>query len=353
MEDILCNISAWRYHRTPPQIRALCPQLPPLEADKNRIGLKTSPLVQESIGLPVHLMVAQRERLSCNPAVRRHLKLGELPPGSIWETEHGINVTSPLMTVFSFAETLSSTELTMMLYEVCGTFSVYRPTAKMTALLRQAYRDGIFQEGDGWKWVQSAEGSESSLWRRPPLARIDELRSFCDAMNGHRGIVKFKRAARDVFGVCASPFEVQTAMLLGLSRRRGGEGFCRLATNERISLTRVASRIAGQNTAYADIVLRSRDGSHEIILECQSRQIHARYGAGIADAKRATALQSMGYPVVMITSEQLFDEEQFEQIVKTACDLLGERYREKTSHSEAAQHRLRRELFINWETLGE
>ena len=118
------------------------------------------------------------------------------------------------------------------------------------------------------------------------------------------------RAAKCITGVAASPREVQAAMLFGLTRLRGGDGR-RLTIIVVIRLTRSARLISGFDRRYADILLANKDGSRECLVECQGKAIHGSIESKIADSDRTTALQAMGYPVVLMTYGQLADSDAF------------------------------------------
>ena len=352
MDDVLCNISAWRYWRTPPQVLALCAPVPAKETDRHRKRLKQCDLVCESLGLPLHITTSNPSLRTSNSVIRRHLRHGQLPFGSVCETEHGLQVESPFMAVFGMIGSLSVVGAAMMLYELCGTFSVFEPSKRMEAMLKRAYDEGLLSERYGWSRVKDAAGRGTNLWKRPPLVELDELDRFCKQIEGRWGAQKFREAARMVVGVCASPLEVRTVILLIWSRRKGGFGFSDVETNARISLPGVASQIAQQYVAYADILITSRSGEHQAIIECQGRVVHGRAGAGISDAERATALQSLGYSVIMVTHQQVSNAVQFERIVRTVCRLLDDPYRPKSEHGKGIEAKLRREVFIDWEDLG-
>ena len=53
MKDLLCDISAFRYWRLPPQVRALCPPLPRPEEDRQRYDLARNPTAAVVLGFMV------------------------------------------------------------------------------------------------------------------------------------------------------------------------------------------------------------------------------------------------------------------------------------------------------------
>ena len=147
--------------------------------------------------------------------------------------------------------------------------------------------------------------------------------------------------------MAASPLEVQASMLFGLSRLRGGEGL-RLTNNVEIRMTRSARLISGLDRRYADILLSNKDGSRECLVECQGKAIHGSIESKISDSDRTTALQAMGYPVVLMTYGQLADSDAFRVVMELIMSYLDAPLKDKTPRQQELERRLREEIFIDW-----
>lgn len=351
MEHILCDISAFRYHRTPPQVIMMCPPLPALESGTRNRELRTHPLVSEAMGMPLHTLAQSRSSRSRSALLQPHLLMGDIPFESVQSTPLGVDATSPLLTLFQMARRIPETHLIMALYEFCGWFTVFKPTPHVEALLHEAARSSLIDSSFGWRRTKNAAGEPSDLWQRPPLIEVDELLDFAHAMSDRRGGAAFLRAARRVTGIAASPFEVQASMLLSLPRSHGGEGITGLANNQRIALSREAARLSGKTACWADILFE-RDEAAPLIVECQGKSAHANAAAAISDSERTTALQQMGYEVILLTYSQIAQSDQFRIVKKLIASKLGIALREKTPRLERAEHELRRDLFIDWNLLG-
>ena len=111
MKDLLCDISAFRYWRLPPQVRALCPPLPRPEEDRQRYDLARNPTAAVALGFPLYTLVRMRSKRTCSASIRQRLFLGELPRESVLETEHGFLITSPLLTAFIMSRHLTDLQL--------------------------------------------------------------------------------------------------------------------------------------------------------------------------------------------------------------------------------------------------
>lgn len=350
MEDILYGISAFRYHRTPPRARALLPRVLMPSEDSCRSSFRKHPLFAEITGFPVHLMVGSRANRTNAVSVAAHLMTGPLPFGSVAETELGIFVSSPMLTLFQLAQTLSEVQLVMAMYEFCGTFTVFKPTARIGELLDSSAL--ALKLVDGWERVHGSDGRPSDLWKRPPLVEIEELRKFAFEMRSKRNGLKFLKAAELVTGIVASPFEAQLSMLLAAPRRMGGEGLSSFSNNARILLSSRARRLAGKTSCYADLLFEGHDGQSPVIVECQGRVVHGPIDAVMSDSDRTTALQEMGYDVVLVTYGQILDSKCFDTLRRLLFRKLGLLYVDKTRGQVAAESELRRNLFIDWSTLG-
>ncbi len=348
MKEILCDISAFRLYCMPPQLLAQFPVLPDPETDKTRSKLRKHPLVEHIIGPATHLMVTNRRRRSSAKCIQSHLASTELPFGCVRASNIGADITSPLFTLLQLAQHLPEEELIMAMYEFCGSFSVFKPTPELEALLENPAEP----VAGSWKRVTSQNGKPSSLWQRNPLITLDELRSFAAATKGMRGNRRFARAAASVTGRTASPFEAQLSMLLCRPRRRGGEGFPCFTNNERIALSAKARMLSGKSACYADILFEQHKGEKPLVVECQGRLVHDDVESAVSDGNRVVALQQMGYEVMLLSYEQISQSDRFEVVKKLIARYLGIRYRRKSKAMQRTEHNLRCNIFIDWSTIA-
>lgn len=350
MEDVLCDISAFRFHRVPPQVLMLLPPVPSALNDGNRLQLASCPLVTEALRLPVHLLCERKGASRAGDRVAKHVWRGERPIGALQETPMGISVTSPLFTLLTMAPSVSFTQLVMAIYEFCGTFSVYSPTPFAEELLSRAYREHALDPGFGWARMASFEGKPTNMWHRPPLIELDELRAFSAQCEGMRGSKKFRLAASMVTGICASVLEVQESMLFAMPRSCGGEGLS-ICNNIELELSKSARRISGARKRVGDIVVYSDDGLICAVVECQGQAFHGSPAAMLADSDRTTALQAMGYEVILTTYSQMIDPKAFETVTELLYRKIGKSRRPKTQNQKRKEAELRRQIFVPWELL--
>ena len=353
MKDLLCDISAFRYWRLPPQVLALCPPLPRPEEDRLRYDLVHNPTAAVALGFPLYTLVRTRNKRTCPASIRQRLFLGELPRESVLETEHGFLVTSPLLTAFVMSRHLTDLQLLFVLAELCGLFAVCALPAALEAELSRAIDLGAIPKSMGWARCPSEDGTASDMWRREALVLGEDLDRFCSDVCGMRYGKRFIAVSHLVPLGAASPFEVEAYLLLGLPRSLGGEGFCGIGLNVEVTLSTSARAIVRKSRVYIDLLLSSPDGERQVAIECQGKGSHGRAGDGLRDADRMTALQAMGYDVLLLTHGQISDEDRFRAIVKAVCRMLDVEYRDKSSEEQGAEALLRSELFVDWSKLGE
>lgn len=174
MEDILCDISAFRFHRTPPQVLMLCPPYPDRATDNNRAGFRNHILTHEILGTPVHLLATDRKRRLNNVSTVSHLVTNELPFGCIQQTDLGISTASPLYSLFNLASHVDENHLVMAMYEFCGTFSIFRPSPVVEALLDSTDSSELLPRSSG--------GGESKALReeRPTFGGANPLLNWAN-----------------------------------------------------------------------------------------------------------------------------------------------------------------------------
>ena len=354
MDNILCGLSAFRCYRIPPIVLAACPPISWLELKRGgKMPVKDS-FLTGLIGLPVHMLSDDKSKCTGAKSIRWHLLSKELPFGSVFEIEElDAGATSPYMTLFTLARLVSDVHLLMAMYEFCGSFTVFRPSQKIEAYLERHTASAPLGADGGWSRVRDGSGKPTDLWKRPPLIEVEELQAFASEVEHLRGGKRFSKIAHMVNGVTASPFEVQISILLSLPRIKGGEGLREFSNNFEIRFSRDARQLVNKERAYADVYFEGESMRSPLAIECQGSIVHSGDAALMSDADRMLALQSMGVDVLPVTYRQIRNADNFRRIVRQVAKRLGKPYREKTDRMLASERELRRELFIDWLTLGE
>ena len=357
MHEWFCGSTAFYCLRTPPQVKSLYPLFPDIgfPAGKRQIKLdyNNSAGWANVLGpLPLHAIVRDPQLRRPSLVVKPRVWTGDLPAGAFHDDEDlGITYASPAFTVFTMASQLSITQMIMAMYELTGSWSIYRPNREIQIQIDHIENTRLAWVG-GWQQVRTTRGLATSLWKRGPLITTHELLAFARGISGMRNAQKYLRAAARVQGNTASPLEARLSMLLSLPPREGGEGFPPFFANYRIAYSHTAATLAGKHTCYADIFFPATETHPAIDVECHGHSVHDGNAQGGVDANRSLALQHMGIEVIHVTHEQLADIDRFEAF----CDHLAARLRfKRRSKTEAMLNRrdtLRSELFGSWETLG-
>lgn len=357
MHEWFCGPTAFYCLRTPPQVKSLYPLFPDIgfPAGKRQIKLdyNNSAGWANVLGpLPLHAIVRDPQLRRPSLVVKPRVWTGDLPAGAFYDDEDlGITYASPAFTVFTMASQLSITQMIMAMYELTGSWSIYRPNREIQIQIDHMENTRLAWVG-GWQQVRTTRGLATSLWKRGPLITTHELLAFARGISGMRNAQKHLRAAARVQGNTASPLEARLSMLLSLPPREGGEGFPPFFANYRIAYSHTAATLAGKHTCYADIFFPATETHPAIDVECHGHSVHDGDAQGGVDANRSLALQHMGIEVIHVTHEQLADIDRFEAF----CDHLAARLRfKRRSKTEAMLNRrdtLRSELFGSWETLG-
>lgn len=346
MENVICDKSAFRLYRTPPAVLALFDELPIARDQATRQSLVKQPFVQYVLGAPLHVLVTERSKRTSAQNIKQHLWTGDLPCGAIQEIE-GLGVfTSPELTLLLLARWMTVTQLALVMYEFCGSFTVYKMPPELSLQISQFGFD-VLNTKAGWHQVIDFKGNPTDLWSRPPLITLESLRAFAQENRKFRGGVNFAKAADMVAGMTRSPLEAKAALLLSASRRKGGCGY-RLKTNKKIFLTRSARKIYQHDYCEADIYIESPDRHRIVDVECQGAAIHSGERAVTSDANRTTALESMGINVVQITNEDIQSSVRLDVISQHIDARLNMGMRVKTDKMRKAELRLRKEIPSTW-----
>lgn len=350
MDLTLCGQSAFYYYRIPPQVLGLYPAISLGNIDRRCCGLGSHAVVKDLLHAPLHRLVFTRAQSGSRSLFKSHLLTQEPPPGSFRQTEHGFDVTSPEFTLLSLATQVSRNQLLMACYEMCSSFAVFTPCERTQQQLDEAISLKFIPPDCGWKRIVDTKGNDTNLWKRAPLLSAADIAAFAKQAAGLRGVKQLRWAAERMAGQTASPFEVQTSMLVSLPRDEGGLGIG-ITNNARIPLSEAARSLYDKTCCYADILIESVTDSMGVILECQGRSAHDSEAASLSDAERTTALTSMGYDVIQFTYGQIKDKRSFGNLAELIHKKAGLPYTPKIKQECDAEDALRQELLVDWDDL--
>lgn len=393
METILCDMSALRFWRTPPIVRLLATgqeadtPWESLVSEADAAELRTAllhglPLCRSfatgpswrhsgeharnlrdcfmlfapSLTAPIDIMATNNSERSYSELIKPRLWTGELPSGSIVPITDTISVASPTFALQQVVARVGLVRGLMMASELCGNFAVYKAPGPIADLLNRLLLSDKVSTARGARRLLSLEGDWSpciannkitDLWSRPPLIEPHEIESFCGDVGAARGRATALEIASLVKPGAASPLEVQTGMLLGLSKRRGGEGFSGFEFNKRVQLSPRAKLLYGKEACYCDLFFEEAS----LDIECQSTLIHNNQGSLISDFNRSAALNELGINVLFASHEIMLNPRRFDAFADLVAKRLGVARRKQSEAHVRAAGKLRAELFCDWKRL--
>lgn len=234
----------------------------------------------------------------------------ELPEGSICHIDSGLAAPSPEMTLLLLASQVGVFSLAQLVCEFCGLYSL---------------------EGAGFFNV-------------PPLTSLRAVESFAEEVTalatavGRRapnGLGALREALDESVERGASPAETACALLLSISRRRGGYGLPKPEMNLDVK--------ADGGSCVCDLVWPGE----RVALEYQSG-IHERVARQSADRAKLNALQAAGFTVLQAGKEDLKQLRRADELATILCQALGVTPLRPSESFRRRQIDLRKVLLAGW-----
>lgn len=234
----------------------------------------------------------------------------ELPEGSICHIDSGLAAPSPEMTLLLLASQVGVFSLAQLVCEFCGLYSL---------------------EGAGFFNV-------------PPLTSLRAVESFAEEVTalataaGRRapnGLGALREALDESVERGASPAETACALLLSISRRRGGYGLPKPEMNLDVK--------ADGGSCVCDLVWPGE----RVALEYQSG-IHERVARQSADRAKLNALQAAGFTVLQAGKEDLKQLRRADELATILCQVLGVTPLRPSESFRRRQIDLRKVLLAGW-----
>jgi len=180
------------------------------------------------------------------------------------------------------------------------------------------------------------------FYNRLPLSNIKKLTEFIASMPGFKGRKKAARALRFILDGSASPMETKLSILLTLPYKLGGFGLPMPELNVRIKPRKTDRRTTGKEFYVCDLFWPDKD----VAVEYDSNLFHTGSAHITDDSKKRNALKAMGIGVITVTTQQIYDNSEFEMAARTIAKDLDKRLVYKNPGFAAAHDELRRLLHI-------
>lgn len=271
---------------------------------------KTVSVLPPSDAEPLELLVNRAQGRRYFGGTRVRVFSLELPEGSICHIDSGLAAPSPEMTLLLLASQVGVFSLAQLVCEFCGLYSL---------------------EGAGFFNV-------------PPLTSLRAVESFAEEVTalataaGRRapnGLGALREALDESVERGASPAETACALLLSISRRRGGYGLPKPEMNLDVK--------ADGGSCVCDLVWPGE----RVALEYQSG-IHERVARQSADRAKLNALQAAGFTVLQAGKEDLKQLRRADELATILCQALGVTPLRPSESFRRRQIDLRKVLLAGW-----
>lgn len=176
-----------------------------------------------------------------------------------------------------------------------------------------------------------------------PATSVEELRDFFAANSGARGVATARRAIEYVRNGARSPMETALIMMIVMPKKEGGLGIRGVEMDYRIPVSKYASRLTRSRNLYCDIFVPSAG----LTIEYGGR-VHEEVHRRARDNERTNALRAMGYDVIDVSRENLFDRDGFERTIAAIGKKVGVRPSRLPGDFAERQEDLRQFVLRRW-----
>lgn len=238
--------------------------------------------------------------------LRCHVQKARIPHRTLIPYRDGIYVVSPALCFAEVCQKLSLIEAVELGMELCGTFAL-RP-----------------------------DGLESMVSRNYQLEHAASLKRKLNAWKNLSGLVRARTAAQFLVDGSASPMETKLYMLLCLPQRYGGYNLKAPSLNVEIMLPPSERVILRQESVKPDLLWKKE----KLVIEYDGGY-HNDTEQATHDEARRVALETMGYTVVALKKQQLYDPLAFDNVATMLAGKLGKAVRPLTLGQSEARTALR------------
>lgn len=363
MATILCNISALQFYRTPPQVRELLlddslfntPHIPACIA-RPRSNLSDDALrirqnllgILKGVSFPTHVTNTEnnRSRADC---LAWH-RLDNLKQSEVTAIGEGLYVTTPERTLLDLSIKQTPACLAKLVCELCGLYTIV-PTNRLMAAAEDVLRANkelvtnnhilaayydckgrilpfVDSNGNAIPWSPCGS-KDDTLWKRPPLCSMDELKEFASRVRPNRGVNTLCRSLALSAPGSSSPLETIIALMLGPSRRMGQEGLPAFFLNRQVAVSRDIANAIRSDILVPDVGWYSQS-ENRLISCCEAdgaayhnEETHSKRRRFYDDSIRRAALLRLYCNVITATYPQVANLEQWDMLVDVLCHALG------------------------------
>ena len=246
-------------------------------------------------GDPVELLTSDSNGTRNGCGFASHVWKGELPPGSVIDLGQGLFCSSAELVALQLGPGLSELELTVLLCEMMGTYSLDL-------------------------------GAPGKMCQRPdPLTDPGRLETFISLCGRRRGISALRRAVKLAIPGSASPMETKLALRLCLPTSKRGYGLKLLSMNEPLEVGRIGERFEAKGIRKPDILIAPWPGSDAspVAVEYDGEEFHMTREGVLRDTVRGNELKAMGIGEYRVNSELYRNINYMEDLVSKVREDAG------------------------------
>ena len=255
-------------------------------------------------GLPLDLLVPNRNLVRTSKRIVAHSCEVGLPDKSFWKLNESLYISSPELCFVQMAQTMSVSQLVELGVNLCSNYYI--------------------------------DGANHKLPMRKPITTPAKLARYVKSASSVKGVKKANRALKWVAAGSRSPMETKTYVILCFPRRYGGYGLEMATLNRKVDPGRYAY-LADQGFFCIDICW----DKERVGVEYFGEEDHE--GAVVHDRRRLDALGALGWKMVVIDKQRLYDAESFDVAAHQIAANLNCRIRKKDGW-ETAHAALREDL---------
>lgn len=244
------------------------------------------------------------------PAIRRWRVREPLPAGSLYQIEPSMYVCSPELIYSHVAALLSTADLVLLGYELCGRYALCNEV-------------------------------EKGFVKRPPITTAAKLLLCSQRLTSWRGVGRARLAASCVQDGSESPMESKLAIQQCAPVRLGGFNLRGASLNEEVVIRSRSASGWKTSTRRCDLLWKDKG----IAVEYDSSAYHESIPDINRDALRRNQLVQGSYTVITVTKQQVYSAEHMLNLARILAKLLDVRLRIRACDFEERRSDLRRSLF--------
>ena len=239
-------------------------------------------------GAPFDLLVPSTGLRRSTSELIAHSCEYELPSNSFWKLKDSLYVVSPELCFVQMAQQLSIAQLVELGINLCGSY-----------------------------FVNTKSGD---LPERAPITTPLKIAKYIERVSGMKGTKKARQALKWVVPGSRSPMETKVFILLCYPSSRGGYGFALAEMNHRVEPGRYVF-LTEQGYFLIDICWENP----HVGVEYYGDKDHIHNVQH--DRRRLDALQSLGWRMVVIDKQRLYNPEEFDIAASQLAVCLNHRIR--------------------------